>query len=498
VYFIRFYRVLNGEGDEIIMVGDVEAESHDDNDDHDEEDSESDEEESDDDGVEDEIVEKFIRMFHNGDYDEEFDIALSMDRAVPTITSSTQASYNKPDNWVERNRIGLEKVKRQLQGLFNEVSQGTFSNLDLRHEKSLSLHLRHNSHYVQLLDNEEPIVWHEPILDEYWNHFEAKIDGRNQQEELTEIDQIEIKNIEMKKDRLAALVAIFCNGRAKYSSDFVAFDNANLCKEGIVSLSKLVEVSSQLQFFYLTHNRIDCMESARCLSTSLKSHNHIRWLYLNHCYLGSSPEILSVILQSDVKHINLSNNNIDSLGAVKIAEYLESDPPIEELCIAYNRLNDDDVILIARALKRNTNLHEIGLRSNNFTSIGVKALLTCVFDASSLNAISESNHTVEEMQMLFRDESHIVDVYIDRLLQLDRVEKILLALNDKESLLKYLANVPVELIPEVLVFPFQRVGNHSLRKHLNIIYSTMRWWNMPMLYSYHQCVKSDAKRKRAD
>jgi hypothetical protein len=102
------------------------------------------------------------------------------------------------------------------------------------------------------------------------------------------------------------------------------------------------------------------------------------------------------------------------------------------------------------------------------------------------------------MKMLFRDERHIVDAYMDRLLQLDRVDKILLALNDKESLLKYLANVPVELIPEVLVFPFQHVGNHSLRKHLNIIYSTMRWWNMPMLYSYHQCVKSDAKRKRAD
>jgi len=105
---------------------------------------------------------------------------------------------------------------------------------------------------------------------------------------------------------------------------------------------------------------------------------------LLHCDLGSSPEILSVILQSDVEHIILENNNIDSLGAVAIAEYLESDPPIEELCLAYNQLNDDDVILISRALKRNTNLHEIDLVSNKITSIGVKAVLTCVFDISSL------------------------------------------------------------------------------------------------------------------
>ena len=36
------------------------------------------------------------------------------------------------------------------------------------------------------------------------------------------------------------------------------------------------------------------------------------------------------------------------------------------------------------------------------------------------------------------------------MLKLDRTDKILFALQDKDSLMKYLANVPVELIPEVL------------------------------------------------
>jgi hypothetical protein len=79
---------------------------------------------------------------------------------------------------------------------------------------------------------------------------------------------------------------------------------------------------------------------------------------------------------------------------------------------------------------------------------------------------------------------------------LDRTQKIMLALQDKDSLLHYLANVPVEIMPEVLAFPLRQVDNHSLRKHLNIVYSTMRWWNMPMLYSYYNFVKSDTKRKR--
>jgi hypothetical protein len=220
---------------------------------------------------------------------------------------------------------------------------------------------------------------------------------------------------------------------------------------------------------------------------------------LTHCDLGSSPEILSVILQSDVKGINLSNNNIDSLGAIKIAEYLEVDPPIEMMSLGHNRLNDDDVILIAQALKRNTNLGFLNLEGNKLTSIGVKALLTCVFDKSSLNAISESNHRLEELNILSEGilpetgnyiafpNNKKLQGYIDKILELYWTEKVLLVLQDKDSLLQYLANVPVELIPDVLEF-----SNYQL----NIVYCTMRWWNMPMLYSYHNCVKSDAKRKR--
>jgi hypothetical protein len=145
-------------------------------------------------------------------------------------------------------------------------------------------------------------------------------------------------------------------------------------------------------------------------------------------------------------------------------------------------------------------LRYLGIIGNNFTSIGVKSLLTCVFDGSSLNAIAESNHTL--LGMNFFDNVDMppikqIGCCIDRLLEMDRTQKIMLALQDKDSLLKYLANVPVELIPEVLAFPLRQDANQHQYKHLNVLYSTMRWWNMPMLYSYHHCcVKSDTKRKR--
>jgi hypothetical protein len=246
-------------------------------------------------------------------------------------------------------------VKERLQNCIESVSR----------EPKFELELIHNNLWAQqLIDNEEPIVWHEPTLDEYWDQLETEIDRKKQQEIVTDISSIRISNVEMKKEHLTALVAILISGRATDSSTVFNFNNANLCADGIISLSELADVSSQLHTFCLHHNRIDNMDSAQRLSRSLRSHSSITELHLNLCDLGSSPEMLLVILQSDVECINLENNNIDSLGAAMIAEYLEGDPPIRYIDLSHNRLNDDDAILISQALKRNTNLIRLDLERN--------------------------------------------------------------------------------------------------------------------------------------
>jgi hypothetical protein len=346
------------------------------------------------------------------------------------------------------------------------------------------------------MDSNEPIVWNEPVLDEYWDRFEAENAQRKLLDSVRDICTVHFENVEIKKERIAALVDICSSGSANNIITKIIFNNVNLCEEGITWLSKLVDVSSELQLFCLRHNWIDNMESARCLSRSLKSHTCINTLSLAHCDLGSSPEILLAVLQSDIRYIGLSNNNIDSFGAVTIAEYLESNPPIYHIDLEHNRLNDNDASLISQALKRNTHLGQIDIFANNITSIGAKALLSCVFDSSSLNSILESNHILVSMNILYEESNKNLHDCIKRLLELDQFQKIMLALQDKDSLLKYLANVPAELLPEVLAFPRGRIADE--RKHKHLMYSTMRWWNMPMLYSYHNCAMSDAKRKRDD
>ena len=72
---------------------------------------------------------------------------------------------------------------------------------------------------------------------------------RQRQEIVTKIKYIHVENVEMKKECLDALVDIFRSGRATNSSTYITFTNTNLCGEGIISLSRMVDVSSKLQAF---------------------------------------------------------------------------------------------------------------------------------------------------------------------------------------------------------------------------------------------------------
>ena len=187
-----------GNAEEVGSDGDNDDDMLDDSSEEDSDEEVSDNEE---DGIvtrqDDEIVEKFICSFSNGDYDIEFDNALRLDRHVPSSFRPTQALYIKPDNWRERNRLGLERVKERLQTCIN-VSRG----------KRFKLYLAHNNGWdYEIEDNEAPIVWHEAILDEYWDQLEEKIDERKQLGIVTKIaGTIHIQNVEIKKERLATLV----------------------------------------------------------------------------------------------------------------------------------------------------------------------------------------------------------------------------------------------------------------------------------------------------
>lgn len=166
-------------------------------------------------------TEKFIRTFHKGDYDDEFDDALGLDRGVPLPVRPRQASNNKPDDWRERNLTGLERMKWWLNSCIDKVSKHRFGILDL----ALSHDTNDNPRVIL-----QTIVWHEPVLDEYWDKLEAG-------ESDMEIRGIRLENIEMKMELLATLFTAL-SGKVN-TNKYIYINNVNLCKEGIISIVKI-------------------------------------------------------------------------------------------------------------------------------------------------------------------------------------------------------------------------------------------------------------------
>ena len=114
--------------------------------------------------------------------------------------------------------------------------------------------------------------------------------------------------------------------------------------------------------------------------------------------------------------------------------------------------------------------------------MGVKALFSSVFDSSSLNAIYYSNHSLL-IDVIRGDDFFFRMTQINRLNDVDwpLPDKLLIAMHDKDSLLEYLANVPVELMPRVL--NFVQMDRDEVMS-LSMVYVSMRYWNMPSLYSH--------------
>jgi uncharacterized phage protein gp47/JayE len=89
------HRIYNDDDDRrIYNSSDFEDYEEDESDDEEEESDVDDDDSGSVEEVKDETVETFIRTFHNGDFDKEFDDALIVDRAVTLQAMPTQASYD--------------------------------------------------------------------------------------------------------------------------------------------------------------------------------------------------------------------------------------------------------------------------------------------------------------------------------------------------------------------------------------------------------------------
>ena len=147
--------------------------------------------------------------------------------------------------------------------------------------------------------------------------------------------------------------------------------------KGIEFAVKIIEDINLEQLNWVS-NEIERIEDARYLINAIISHPRIHYIRLIDClgeYINGYDVLRSLFTcGKSFSHINLDKNEIRTGGSTAIPDYLATNPPLKYLFLANNHLNDDDAVLIAHALKRNTNLQHLRLSDNDITCIGLTAL----------------------------------------------------------------------------------------------------------------------------
>jgi len=258
----------------------------------------------------------------------------------------------------------------------------------------------------------------------------------------------------------------------------------DLGRGGLAFVAKAVEVNATLEVLIITDNRIEAPDDAVSLVRAVKQHRRLTDLSLKECGIGRSHGVLSAIVSSfhSLAIINLRGNAIGAQGATLIADCLASNPGLTHLFLEDNLLKDNDAIGFSKVLKTNTNLQWLKLAGNHMTSAGISGLQLSVCNISSLNAVSDSNHTClldfgPEDPMEFNPSCDA---------RLNRGLKLLWTLMhvNRGHIRRMTEEVPLEIVPRVLSLLQGRHLLDAAKYHvLNEVFLFVREWNTPLLFA---------------
>ena len=134
-------------------------------------------------------------------------------------------------------------------------------------------------------------------------------------------------------------------------------------------------------------------EDMTLLAQVISQNNALDELYFVENNNENTHALLSGVDFSTYKILYLSENNLQTNGRTDIADLIAANPPLVSLHLSSNWLNDDDAVLIAQSLGENTHLKELNVEYNNIHERGMRALYEAVNATSTLNALSDSNHS---------------------------------------------------------------------------------------------------------
>ena len=305
--------------------------------------------------------------------------------------------------------------------------------------------------------------------------------------------------------------------------EYFALLNVGLGNEGLLRLSSFVREKSSVKSLCIggVGVRIDDMSVASSLSDAVKDHPTLEKLVLVAClHFEHHTDIIGKILEGckGLDGITIAKCNVGSDDVNLLADFICSNHPTKIIQLDGNNILDRDTLVLAAALKRNTNLRQIDLRRNVITEAGGKALLKAMYDPRSMDSIVESNHTCMAFTFDITDQSVValrppIETGVLEINEMDisigqkiRKKVILVLCGVDGSLfdLSHLNDISLQLMPRVLELiqehtqiRTRRCDENQLEKDaLSRLFHTLRGWELPLLFENLSPNKGAARKRK--
>ena len=357
----------------------------------------------------------------------------------------------------------------------------------LRTIKEITCELRRGACSGHIYLGDSRVLLHDDALLPHWQEFANAVQLYQNPEASR---RFAIVNVQLSSAVMKMLTPAL---RDKPWFEGFGLNNIRNSGEGIAFAIDIIQSNQKLEQFFWGNNPIESMNDVNHLVEVVISHPRIYCINLNNCF-GENVDVYSMLCSllasgKQCSWIDLSSNNIRTGGRTELPDFLATNPPLCNLFLEKNHLDDNDAILVARALKRNTNLRRLRLGQNDITVIGRDALRNAVYDCTSLNAVAASNHTcnIEGLDFGNAPISYINSPEVNRG---RKIYSLLSSRNRVGTNVRHLdaefEDDSLKLVPKVLESVHICAGyvdpSASAVHPLSIMYVILRSWKMPALY----------------
>lgn len=290
------------------------------------------------------------------------------------------------------NRSGLIEVNNKYAYTFTGMESGSIITQLEDHTTLLKRDAEIRDFSLSLRYTDEKV----PSLLPHWTSFIDAIRTYNPDYQFWKLNEVNLPS-----DIINVLQTLLVS-RNIHRLDFIKSDSGSEANQ-LTNFSLLCNVISE-------NTTIKCLvikgatRFGPALYKAIRMHIALEELYLLAMELGGAESIFRSMINASVnmKYISLRDSTIGPKGAEILSEFLKSNKKLEYLCLANTLMTNEDVTLVAAALKHNTTLRVLNLggtkingvkNMNKVTSTGLQVLSKVLFNTSSLYWVANSNHT---------------------------------------------------------------------------------------------------------